>query len=100
MRSLPLTIFGKSAKCPSSQTLLAFVGSRLAAGRSEFISAHLDECEFCRAELQLLERFPNEPEQAVVREIPPRLRVLAESVLRKSRGLRAFGLAEFHRALN
>ena len=79
--SLPLNVFGKSADCPSSQALLAFRCSRTTA-ETTFVESHLEQCEFCRAEIQLLEFCPGEPESVSVMEIPPHLRTLAESILR------------------
>jgi hypothetical protein len=81
--SLPLNVFGKSAACPASQALLDFARSRTSAIRRELIACHLRRCEFCRAELQLLQRFPSAPEQVKFAEIPPSLRALAESMLGK-----------------
>lgn len=82
--SLPLNVFGKSAACPSSHALLTFTRSQCGPVRREFIAGHLEQCEFCRAELQLLNRFPEQPEQVRLTEIPPKLRALAQSVLGKS----------------
>ena len=79
---LPLKVFAKSAACPSAEGLLAFSRSQLEVGRIEFIASHLEQCDFCRAELQLLERFPGKPEVVTFAEIPASLRRLAESILR------------------
>jgi hypothetical protein len=81
VRSLPLNIFAKSASCPSAETLLTFSKSQLAPGQTQLVDAHLERCDFCRAELHMLERFPCEPEAVRVPEMPPSLRVLAESIL-------------------
>jgi len=80
--SLPLNIFAKSTSCPSAERLLAFSKSLLAPTQLQLIAGHLEECDFCRAELQLLERFPCEPEAITIAEMPPSLRALAESILR------------------
>ena len=90
--SLSVNVFAKSVTCPSSEKLLAFSTSQ-APTQKEFIVAHLEYCDFCRAELQLLKRFPATPEMIVAVEIPPSLRTLAESILRTtntSRPLRSF----------
>ena len=79
--SLPLNVFAKSATCPCATDLLTFSQHMLQPRRAELIEEHLDECDFCRAELQLLERFPCPPEAVPVGEIPPGLRALAESIL-------------------
>lgn len=79
--SLPLNIFAKSATCPSAEGLLAFSKSVIAPAQTQLVAAHLDECDFCRAELQLLESFPCKPEAVAVAEMPPSVRLLAESIL-------------------
>jgi hypothetical protein len=60
----------------------------------------LEECEFCRAEIQLLERFPLQRESVRFTQIPPELRALAESVLGKPATAQSFGFDEVGRALN
>jgi hypothetical protein len=90
--SLPVKVFAKSATCPSSEKLLAFAKSQLPS-QTEFIVSHLEYCDFCRAELQLLKRFPARPEIIAEGEIPASLRTLAESILRtthNSQPLRSF----------
>ena len=79
--SLELNIFAKSVTCPSAEGLLAFSQAVLAPAQTRFVAAHLDECDFCGAELQLLEKYPGKPEAVPVAEIPPGLRLLAESIL-------------------
>jgi len=79
--SLPLKVFAKSATCPSAEALLGFAESRQPSRRTELIASHLTECDFCRAELHLLERFPSKAEPIVIAEMPANLRVLAESIL-------------------
>ena len=81
MSFLPLTIFRKSAACPSSETLLAYRQSGLPCTPREWIELHLAGCDFCRAELQLLNRYRYVRERVTVGEIPPKLRKLAASVL-------------------
>jgi len=82
--SLPLNVFRKSAICPSSEDLLAFGKARLNLARRSLIEAHLSHCEFCRAELQLLEKHRPALEPVPATQIPIRLRELAEYVLKKS----------------
>ena len=81
MSFLPLTIFRKSAACPSSETLLAYRQSGLPCTPREWIELHLAGCDFCRAELQLLNRYRYVSEPVTVGEMPPELRELAASVL-------------------
>lgn len=46
------------------------------------VASHLDECDFCGAELQLLtEHAPAEEAECQFAEMPPHLRWLAESLL-------------------
>jgi hypothetical protein len=47
-----------------------------------WVASHLDECDFCGAELQLLtEHTPVEEEECQLSDMPPHLRWLAESLL-------------------
>ena len=98
--SLPLDIFAKSASCPCANELLAFLQLRLQPRQTELIEAHLNQCDFCRAELHLLERFPCEPEAVAVAELPASLRVLAESILCKPPADQPHPLHESRRAPN
>jgi hypothetical protein len=46
------------------------------------VAAHLDECDFCGAELQLLtQHAPAEVAECPLTDMPPHLRWLAESLL-------------------
>ena len=85
MHMLPLNVFRKSAFCPASQTLLDYRRLHLSRGETALVRAHLAECEFCCAELQLLNRYRYRAEDAVLGEIPAALRRLAEMVLGNSR---------------
>lgn len=84
MRSKLMTVFRKRVSCPSSQTLLAFLGSRLGREEFECIKLHLVACDFCSAELQLLTRHRNDTEEYAFVEMPAQLRRLAESLLRRA----------------
>jgi hypothetical protein len=47
-----------------------------------WVASHLDECDFCGAELQLLtEHRPTDAEECALTDMPPHLRWLAESLL-------------------
>lgn len=85
MHRLPLNVFRKSALCPASQTLLDYRRVHLTLGETALVKAHLAECEFCCAELQLLNRYRYRAENSVIGEIPAALRRLAEMVLSNSR---------------
>lgn len=74
--------FCKRATCPSSEALLAYRTCGLAAERMVWVASHLDECDFCGAELQLLtEHAQPEEEVCALADMPPNLRWLAESLL-------------------
>ena len=74
--------FCKRASCPSSETLLLYRTRNLAARRMACVASHLDECDFCGAELQLLTHHtPPEQEEYVVTAMPANLRWLAEKLL-------------------
>lgn len=74
--------FCKRATCPSSETLLSYRTCGLAAERMVWVASHLDECDFCGAELQLLtEHAPAPEEECELAAMPPHLRWLAESLL-------------------
>lgn len=81
LRSLPVDTFAKSATCPAAEELLAFSKSLLPLAQNRLVRTHLEECDFCRAELQLLERYPGRPESVPLAEMPPSLRLLAELIL-------------------
>ena len=80
MRSEKFDRFIKTRDCPPSEELL-----NLAAfpcdGTSEIIS-HLEVCDFCAAEAHFLSKVQATELPCHVTEIPPDLRLLAESVLR------------------
>jgi hypothetical protein len=46
-----------------------------------FVEAHLGYCEFCSAELQLLDRYRYGAEEIVIGQIPADLKKLAEDLL-------------------
>ena len=81
--SLPLNVFRKSAICPCSEDLLAFTQAKLNVACRSLIEAHLSHCDFCHAELQLLERHRPPPERIAVTQIPIDLKHLAEYVLQQ-----------------
>ena len=79
--SLPLDVFAKAASCPSADVLVAFSKSSLVPAQTQSVLAHLNHCDFCRAELQLLKKFPCQPERVAVVPMPQSLRVFAEAIL-------------------
>jgi len=100
LRSLQLNIFGKSATCPSAEGLLAFSRAVLTPAQTQLVAVHLEECDFCGAELQLLERYPCRAEAVPAVEIPPGLRLLAESILGSPTTTRPPCLGESWREIN
>ena len=81
MASAFATLFHKKMGCPSSQSLLEYDQSRLASAHSLPIEAHLAYCDFCNAELQLLNRHQNTQDEYTFAEMPLQLRRLAERLL-------------------
>ena len=75
--------FKKTAACPASATLLSLICNNLPAEAATEVKQHLEECDFCNAELPLLAH--HQPLTAGLRtpEIPLDLRILAESILKK-----------------
>jgi hypothetical protein len=73
--------FRKTIQCPSSQTLLRYRRQRLSKNEVGAIDMHLEQCDFCSAELQLLSRHRNVDENYRLAEIPAQLRRLAEDLL-------------------
>jgi hypothetical protein len=54
----------------------------MAADHMVWVASHLDECDFCGAEFQLLtEHAPPEQEECAIADMPRNLRWLAESLL-------------------
>jgi len=88
--------FTKQAACPSSKTLLEFRLIVLAAEMSKLVEWHLDKCDFCWAEMNLLVHHAAGREESRPPAIPVNLRVLAEALLfgRKPRQQRAKGQAK------
>jgi hypothetical protein len=78
------TLFCKRADCPASHTLLDYCRSLMSAREIPHIKIHLASCDFCGAELQLLGRYHDEPEQYSFAEMPLHLRRLAEDLLQES----------------
>lgn len=74
--------FCKRATCPSSETLLSYGTSGLEAEQILQVESHLDECDFCGAEVQFLKGFvAAEEEDCAPAEMPANLRCLAQSLL-------------------
>lgn len=78
------SLFNKKVGCPSSQDLLDYVQACLATAHSLRIEAHLADCDFCNAELQLLNRYQNSQDEYSFAEMPLQLRGLAERLLQST----------------
>ena len=77
--------FTKQAACPSSTVLLAYRLNRLAVEMTTLVKWHLDGCDFCSAEIQMLgHHVAHLKGEAKPPAIPVNLRVLAEALLRNN----------------
>lgn len=95
MPSLFVSLFCKTVCCPTSQALLAFQRMVPANTDRAYIEDHLEYCDFCSAELQLLTRHRCDGEEYSFVEMPTQFRQLAEDLLKRSkptiRGLAELG---------
>jgi hypothetical protein len=76
MKTSGRTLFLKTAACPASTTLLS---KKVAVQVRE----HLENCDFCNAERQLLARHKGSRKAFKAPEMPTDLRLLAEAILAK-----------------
>ncbi len=81
MTSSSVTAFCKRSDCPAAESLLAYRARLISKAEGEAIARHLDECEFCGAELQLLVRCPAKEECCKAAEVPPYLKILFEVMI-------------------
>ena len=58
MGSISTANFCKHKTCPSSEMLLGYTQATLGRELRQQMSAHLDACDFCDAEMYLLSKFP------------------------------------------
>ena len=58
MGSVSTGKFCKLKTCPSAEALLSYTRATLAVELRQQLTAHLDACDFCDAELYLLSKFP------------------------------------------
>jgi len=75
--------FKKTAACPASATLLSFRCNNLPADAATTVKEHLEQCDFCSAELPLLAHHQPITGSQRTPDIPMDLRILAESILKK-----------------
>jgi hypothetical protein len=82
MITLKTTSFRKKPSCPSSAMLLSYHEFELDTELDAQVTQHLDACDFCCAELQLLIECPQAEDEFIIPvAIPVALRRLAEEVL-------------------
>lgn len=81
MFSLNMINFRKNENCPSSYTLLAYQNGDNSNKGSDSILKHLENCEFCSAEVEFYAHYPQAEEQIDAAEIPVPLFELAEALL-------------------
>ena len=83
--------FRKLRTCPQTETLLTFCKGARAAARGGRVAEHVESCDFCGAEVQLLSRHA--PQAGALpltaQALPAHLRRLAEDVLAEPSHARA-----------
>ena len=85
MSSAKVDIFAKFATCPTTHQLLSYILAALSTESARETISHLEICDFCGAEVQLLSkhRFSSSRVPDVPSEMPRHLRLLADSFLGK-----------------
>ncbi len=85
MKAAAVTAFRKTAACPSDTILVSYNSRKLSNEIMNLVKFHLAACDFCSAELPLLNHY-SQPRKGEPKapDIPMNLRVLAESLLHKS----------------
>ncbi len=83
MSSAKVNKFAKSKTCPSSKQLLSFTLTKLSTESAASVVSHLEMCDFCGAETHFLSRHQASTSPYAPAEMPPHLRLLAESLLGK-----------------
>ena len=82
-----MATFQKREDCPTSQVLLAYQLGDMEGGEGRAVGKHLAACEFCSAEVDFYERYPQRAEEtedtADEVSIPEPLYELAEALLNK-----------------
>ena len=81
MRLAERQTFTKSVNCPSSTQLLWFNLKESPTRGAVEINSHLEVCDFCGAEAHFLSRHHTSDLAIASPEMPPHLRLLAESLL-------------------
>jgi len=75
--------FRKLRTCPQTETLLTFCQGARPAARAGRVAEHVESCDFCGAEVQLLSRHAPTPDALplAAHALPSHLRRLAEDLL-------------------
>ena len=84
MDSSGVSTFTKQSACPSSKSLLDYRLGRLAAEMAKLVQWHIEDCDFCWAEVNLLVHHNGQKgskEDHRTPAMPMNLRVLAEALL-------------------
>lgn len=81
MVSSGVSSFTKQPACPTSKILLEYRLTTLAPEMRKLVEWHLEECDFCWAEVELLTHHEVSSEESRPPAIPVNLRVLAEALL-------------------
>jgi hypothetical protein len=90
MKTSSAKSFSKKLACPSSSLLLSFHSQLLAPEINLLVKHHLASCDFCSCEIPLLAfHTPALKGECRAPDLPMNLRVLAESILGRSRPVKA-----------
>ncbi|HEX8634400.1 MAG TPA: hypothetical protein VF703_09645 [Pyrinomonadaceae bacterium] len=81
MGSVSTAKFCKHKTCPSAEMLLSYTRATLGRELRQQLTAHLNGCDFCDAELYLLSRFPPAAAVCPTGKIPFALYRLAKDLL-------------------
>lgn len=86
MRVRSQTKFCKRVACPSAEMLLSYQTGQLGREQKARVVLHLNQCDFCHAELHFLshEEIADVPYTQTT-EVPTHLRQLVEALLNHSR---------------
>ncbi len=84
MKTVNNTSFCKRQSCPSAATLLSYHERKLTSDFDARVVHHLEACDFCCAELQLLIECPQAEDECPTSTMPVALRHLAEEILKGS----------------
>ena len=77
--------FCKDEGCPSSQELYAFQSGEITVDEGACIRMLIRNCEFCTAEVEFYEHYPQQAEITEAASIPAPLYELASALLKKDR---------------